>query len=69
MNQGEPTAKLSRTILPLQKVVSNKAYLEMSKFETHEPAPSIFTLPQDVILLLIDFLDVGSALSFLRTCK
>ena len=68
-NQGEPTAKLRRTSIPLQKVISNKAYLEMSNVEAHEPAPSIFTLPQDVILLLIDFLDLESALSFLRTCK
>ena len=30
---------------------------------------SIFSLPQDMVLMIVEFLDVESALSFLRTSK
>lgn len=71
-SEGEPCAKLRKTGLHRRKTLSNKniEYENKPKTSLGESSQlNIFALPQDVILLVIDLLDLDSSLCFLRCCK
>ena len=70
-DEGEPSCKIRKTSqLHRRKTLPKPAEDGRSSASVRQgPQLTVTCLPQDVILLVVDLLDLDSSLAFLRSCK